>query len=282
VAGNGGREFPRAGRVKGYNTAMAGQDEVVCAACGGSGWRIERREGYEFASPCPCRGQREPERLLRAAGIPERYLHCTVESFELWDPGNPSLGRARKLTQEFIDEFPARQRGLLYYGNSGTGKTHLAVAALRELILHKGVRGRYVNLLELVQRLMMAFDAGGAARQDLLEPVIEADVLVLDELGAGKVTPWVLDLLYYVINSRYMSQRLTLCTTNYKDGAAAEADLPPDLTVNQYRAAIMARETLADRIGVPLRSRLYEMCEEIWLQGRDYRQARVVRQGRRA
>lgn len=261
---------------------MAEQDGVVCAECGGSGWRIERRERYEFASPCACLGKREPEVLLRAAGIPKRYLHCTVDSFELWDPENPFLGRAKKLTQEFIDEYPARSRGLLYYGSSGTGKTHLAVAALRELILHKGVHGRYVNLLELVQRLLMTFDAGGAARQEILEPVIEADVLVLDELGAGKVTPWVLDLLYYVINSRYMSQRLTLCTTNYKDGATAEVEVSPDLTVNQYRAAIMARETLADRIGVPLRSRLYEMCDEIWLQGRDYRQAKMVRQGRRA
>lgn len=261
---------------------MTEQHGAECARCDGTGWRIENRDGYEFASPCSCRGRHEPEKLLRAARIPERYLHCTVDSFELWDPGNPSLGRAKKLTREFIDEFPARQRGLLYYGSSGTGKTHLAVAALRELILDKGVRGYYVNLLELVQRLMMSFDAGGAARQEILDPVIEADVLVLDELGAGKVTPWVLDLLYFVVNSRYMSQRLTLCTTNYKDGTAPDAELPADLTANQYRATVMARETLADRIGVPLRSRLYEMCEEVWLQGRDYRQARVVRQGRRA
>ena len=266
-----------------YNTRVAQEDDANCPECGGTGWRIARRDGYEFAERCTtCVGQRDPQKVLRAAGIPERYLHCTVDSFELWDASNPSLGRAQKLTREFIDEFPARERGLLYYGNSGTGKTHLAVAALRALILEKGVRGYYVNLLELVQRLMMAFDAGGAARQEILDPVVEADVVVLDELGAGKMSPWVLDLLYFVVNSRYMSRRLTLCTTNYKDGPSGEADVSLDMSANPYRAAIMARETLADRIGVPLRSRLYEMCEEIWLQGRDFRQAKVVRQGRRA
>ncbi len=265
-----------------YNTRVEREHGAVCLECGGTGWRIARRDRYEFAERCACVGRRDPERALRAAGIPERYLHCTVESFELWDASNPSLGRAQQLTREFVDEFPARERGLLYYGSSGTGKTHLAVAALRALILDKGVRGYYVNLLELVQRLMMAFDAGGAARQEILEPVVEADVVVLDELGAGKVTPWVLDLLYFVVNSRYMSQRLTLCTTNYKDGPGGEGDVNADLGANPYRAATMARESLADRIGVPLRSRLYEMCEEVWLQGRDYRQARVVRQGRRA
>lgn len=264
-----------------YNTPVADQPGAQCAECGGSGWRIEKRDGYEFASRCSCVGRRDPDRALRAAGIPERYMHCTVDSFELWDPGNPSLGRAKKLTREFIDEFPARERGLLFYGSSGTGKTHLAVAALRELILEKGVRGHYVNLLELVQRLMMTFDAGGAARQEILDPVVEADVLVLDELGAGKVTPWVLDLLYFLVNSRYMNRRMTLCTTNYKDGPGGESDLTVEPGTNQYRAATMARETLADRIGVPLRSRLYEMCEEVWLQGRDFRHARVVRQGRR-
>jgi len=268
--------------AKGYNRTVAQELDAGCPLCSGTGWRIEKRDGYEFAARCSCVARRDPEKVLRAAGIPERYLHCTVDSFELWDPSNPSLGRAQKLTREFIDEFPARERGLLYYGSSGTGKTHLAVAALRALILDKGVRGYYVNLLELVQKLMMAFDAGGAARQEILEPVVEADVVVLDELGAGKVTPWVLDLLYFVVNSRYMKQRLTICTTNYKDGPGGEVEANVDAIANPYRAAIMARETLADRIGVPLRSRLYEMCEEVWLQGRDYRQARVVRQGRRA
>jgi len=268
--------------AKSYNTSVARELDAVCLECGGTGWRIEKRNGYDFAARCSCVARRAPEKALRAAAIPERYLHCTVDSFELWDPSNPSLGRAQKLTREFIDEFPARERGLLYYGSSGTGKTHLAVAALRALILDKGVRGYYVNLLELVQKLMMAFDAGGAARQEILEPVVEAEVVVLDEVGAGKVTPWVLDLLYYVVNSRYMNRRLTICTTNYKDAPSGDAEVTTDPSANPYRAAIMARETLADRIGVPLRSRLYEMCDEVWLQGRDYRQARVVRQGRRA
>jgi len=251
---------------------MAANDGTRCPVCGGSGWTVERHEGREVAVRCACRREREREALLRASHIPARYLGCTIDGFELWDPADPTLSQARRRTREFVDGWGAAapERGLLYMGAAGCGKTHLAVAALKELILTKGVRGLYVNFLELVQQLQMTFDGGGRNREEVLSPAVEAEALVLDELGAGKLSPWVMDLLYYVINSRYMSKRVTLCTTTYSDFAAGTGSSPTS----------RVDESLTDRISAPLRSRLYEMCELVDIRCGDYRVRRAGGRGR--
>ncbi len=260
-----------------------------CPLCGDTGFTIERRDGLEVAIRCACRRDRKAEALLAAARIPPRYQHCTVEGFEIWNPDDPTLRRARDRTREFIDCHPRVERGLLFMGNVGTGKTHLAVAALKELILTKTTQGLYSNFLELVQQLQMTFDGGGPSREEVLQPVTEADVLVLDELGAGRLTEWVRDLLYYVINSRYMANRVTIFTTNYLDfpqpprGGSRDGDAaayrPP---AQEVAASDRWQETLADRISERLRSRLFEMCDVIELRGEDYRARARARGGRRS
>jgi DNA replication protein DnaC len=88
----------------------------------------------------------------------------------------------------------------------------------------------------------------------VLEPVYEAEVLVLDELGASKPTDWVRDTMTQIINTRYNDRKLTIITSNYLD---------EPLNPNE--------ETLADRVGVRLRSRLHEMCKIVLIKGEDYR-----------
>jgi DNA replication protein DnaC len=88
----------------------------------------------------------------------------------------------------------------------------------------------------------------------ILAPIFEAEVLVLDELGASKTTNWVRDTMMQVIGTRYNERKLTIFTTNYFDERSVERD-----------------ETLEDRIGTRLRSRLYEMCKTVVIGGEDYR-----------
>lgn len=238
---------------------------------------VIERDGRSMAVRCQCLDEWHKESVLTEAAIPERYQHCTVESFEIWNQRDPTLVKARSRTQEFVDTFPSAGRGVLFMGRVGTGKTHLAVAALRAIILDRGVHGRYVNATDLIQQLQMTIDGGGPSREQILRPVIEVELLVLDELGACRSTEWVLDQLYYVINSRYMRSRLTLVTTNFLDspqpprarmprpgGEAPSRPSPTDV-------ADRWQETLSDRISDRLRSRLYEMCETIELRGDDYR-----------
>jgi len=83
---------------------------------------------------------------------------------------------------------------------------------------------------------------------------IIADVLVLDEIGTSKPTDWVRDTMAHIINTRYNDEKLTIFTTNYVDERSTEGG-----------------ETLEDRIGVRLRSRLFEMSKTVIINGEDYR-----------
>jgi len=264
----------------------------ICPVCRGTGFAIQQRDGAEVAVRCSCRRGRSPESLLAGARIPPRYQHCSIQGFEVWvkDPGTQRIqSQAKRRTQEFVDCYPGVERGLLFMGSVGTGKTHLAVAALRELVGSKGVQGLYVNAVELVQALQMSFDGKGSSREEILGPVTETDLVVFDEIGAGRPTDWVQDLLYYVINSRYMARRITILTTNYLDvtggaedrfGLDAPGRLDAVVASGRFKPAPYG-ETLADRISARLRSRLFEMADVIELGGEDYRARKGGQAGRK-
>src|SRR6476660_9714560 len=123
-----------------------------CPECGGSGWVLASDGGGGRARPCNCRKQQINDRLLAAAGIPERYSHCRISTFVT---ASPNLGEQKQLIQArsaaryYVDQFLKegggfRDSGLLFVGPSGAGKTHLAVGVLRELIERYGVKGRFV------------------------------------------------------------------------------------------------------------------------------------------
>ncbi len=227
----------------------------VCPRCGGSGW--ESLEGTGSVRRCGCSDAARVERLLADARIPKRYEHCDLDSYM---PNDPSQKKAKADVGRFIEKYPLIDVGLLFLGNCGVGKTHLSVALLKQIILEKHDVGLFYDFRDLLREIQSSWNSVSQTSElEVLRPVLAADVLVLDELGANKPTEWVRDTIAHIINCRYNDKKLTIFTSNYPDTAERPGE-----------------ETLTDRIGARLRSRLYEMCKVIEIKGKDFRQ--VIKQ----
>jgi len=213
--------------------------------------------GSNVAQRCACQTLDQRQRLFRAAHIPPRYQHCTLQDYKAAD-SETSKWIAKAEAQRILDDYLAIDgRGLVFTGAVGVGKTHLAVAILRELIERYRAHGLFYQFGALLRQIQDSYNpVSQTSELKVLQPVFDAEVLVLDELGASKPTDWVRDTMMQIINARYNDKRLTIFTTNYLDARKNEKDIG---------------EILEDRIGTALRSRLYEMCKTVVIEGEDYR-----------
>lgn len=232
----------------------AGRDdarvESPCPLCFGTGLEVVPGRG---ARRCGCRSEESRRRLLEAARIPRRYDGCTLRSFKPAQ-GNASQLLAFNLAFRLVREYPAVGRGLLFAGPCGVGKTHLAVATLRGLI-EKGVSCLFYECGALLKEIQDTYNSvSQVSESKLISAVCDTEVLLLDELGAVKPTDWARDTMTQVIGRRYNERKLTIFTTNYFDERGTHSE-----------------ETLEDRVGARLRSRLFEMCRTAVVEGEDYR-----------
>src|SRR5262245_43419070 len=241
-----------------------------CPHCGGTGWEFVENKGVR---PCRCKSDARTETLLGSARIPKRFQHCELNNFE---PICISVGRALMNTKRFVEEYPLVDVGLLFLGRCGVGKTHLAVAALKELIA-KGIAGLFYDFRDLLKEIQDSYNPNTHTSElRILAPVFDAEVLVLDELGASKPTEWVQETITHIINKRYNDKKVTIFTSNYLDlgreGLESAVRMPVGSAYD---------ESLTDRVGVRLRSRLHEMCRQIPMEGDDYRELLRARRGSR-
>lgn len=228
-----------------------------CPICNDTGWRM--LAASDSGSPsrvaaCNCRLEKRVARLLEQAGIPPRYRHCTLEAF---DPrpyaASESLDWALRKARRFVENYPADRTGLLLIGPCGVGKTHLAVGILRLLIEQRGAAGRFADYRELLKSIQATYDPSNPQSEaGLLQPYLECEILVLDDLGVGRATEWAMETLHYLLNARYSRELTTILTTNLDDGDPTQKEL-------------------TGAIGERLRSRLFEMCQTVNINGDDFR-----------
>ena len=244
-----------------HPTAISG-----CPECIGTGWIRISKDGTSGVARCDCFRQARVQRLLANARIPSRYAHCDLKNFELNDKfTTKSLAFAKIAAEEFVDEYPSSSPvGLLFMGQVGVGKTHLAVGIIQSLIRRKAVQCMFRSFPELLKEIQNSYSPiSESSELSLLAPVLDAEVLVLDELGSQNPSAWVKDTVTYILNYRYSENKVTIFTTNYLD---------QDGPMNTTKGDKGVFYSLTDRIGQQMRSRLYEMCKTIVMAGNDFRQ----------
>ena len=250
-----------------------------CPVCQGTGWKLSEVEGVLRAQRCGCGVARQPVDLLRRSRIPPRYEHCTLANFDLRKDAatgsvNGYLERAKSDAGFFVREYPNVDCGLVFTGPTGVGKTHLAVAVLRGLI-ERGFDCLFVDFRELLQQIRESYDpVADTTELRLLQPVIETEVLLLDELVAANPNDWLKERLAYIINARYNQKKVMLITTTLAFGDAGRAPLGRGASSDGRMPsgdAIPSLERSLDEFGVTLSSRLYEMCKPIEIRAHDFR-----------
>jgi DNA replication protein DnaC len=234
---------------------------MPCPLCDDTGWKPAPEAGASTDDTrrprrvvrCDCWRENIGRQRLAGANIPKRYQHCTIANFTAY---NETLERAAAKAKRVAEAFPAVTQGLFLEGQPGVGKTHLAVAVLKQVVQTTGARGLFYDTRDLLRLIRSTYDPSTRTTElEVLRPVMNADLLVLDDLGAEKTSEWVEETMNLIVNTRYNERRLTIFTSNYPD-------IPDDTDPN----------ALLFRIGLRMRSRLHEMCEFLPMDGADYRE----------
>lgn len=239
-----------------------------CLACGDAGYLFERdAAGREVARMCDCERRRVRVRLYNEARVPGKYALATLSERNR-DRYNREAFDTFRL---FLKDYQRGHKGLLLMGPAGVGKTWLVAGFVRELVFGYGVPVLFRDFFHLLSDLRSGY-SNDTPESELINPLVAVEVLIIDELGKGRNTPWEQNILDVIISQRYNHQKTTLFTSNYTDHRSttlAEHLRPRDGSSPERQEV---RDTLAERVGPRIYSRLKEMCDFVTLLGPDRRE----------
>lgn len=220
--------------------------------CGGQPPYYIEKDGT--ITDCYCRDIRMKINRIKAiylrSGIDKKYQWRFFNSFE----ANSKLAsNAKNVAYDIVSKFPDVRKGLFLWGNPGTGKTLLSSIILTELIIRHAIEGRFIKISRTFFNKLRATFAEGSATygtaQEIEYELENADVLVVDDFGVQRDSPWEQETLYNLVDARYEAEKFTIFTSN----------------VDPHRA-------LSEIAGGRVLSRIKEMCTILELTGPDYRE----------
>ncbi len=225
---------------------------MQCTQCNGTGWIAVERFGTQGVQPCVCRKERMLRYRMQHARIPPRFMDADFETFQ---PITDAQTYALEIAQQFADTYPEVESGLFFVGPTGVGKTHLMVAILKSL-MQQDIPVLFWDCNDLLTQLRRSYSRETSfSESDLIQPLLDVEVLALDDLGAHRASEWVFDVLFSIINYRYNHKKCLLVTSNlWKPGAPQEV-----------------HRLLVQHLSQRVYSRLAEMCLIVVIEGPDYR-----------
>mgnify|MGYP000385529119 CR=1 FL=1 len=193
--------------------------------------------------------QREKiEQMFEQSKLGKRFKERNFENFKLDSNTKEPYNTSKQYASDF-QKFKEKGKGILYFGNYGTGKTHLAAAILQDVI-GQGHTGVFMSVPELISKIRASW-SNETNEGDMIDIISEADLVVMDDLGAENTKDWVRERLFVIINRRYEAMLPTIFTTNCN------------------------MKELRQKVGGRIHSRLMEMCKGIKLTGDDYRKCNL-------
>jgi len=194
--------------------------------------------------------------LRERSGLSKRMKGYTLGNFR--PTVSNAAGRARVKVDGYLEGWEENRdagKGLYFCGGVGTGKTHLAVAVMNELIRRKRIPSLFVTVPELLDNLRETYNKPGRNLDEWMDAVQNAEFLVLDDLGSERTTEWVRERIFVIVNHRYREALPTVFTSN------------------------IGPKDLAEQLGERTASRIIAMCDWIALEGDDYRET-AAKEGR--
>jgi DNA replication protein DnaC len=233
----------------------------------------------DVALVCPdCEQVKQRVDLYNNARIPRRYCNSRL-STEDQDAENEivfdlllSIFRLlpqRLSNQNILQTNDEDLKGMVLMGAPGTGKTHLMTGFAYQCTISQGISCIFQSFAELLSELRQGYSEG-KSDIEIIEPHLQTDILIIDDLGKGRNSDWELGILDMLISERYNRNQMIMVTTNFTEN---EEDTLKEQVRNREKSETehFIADTIRKRVGERIHSRLKEMCYFENLTGKDRR-----------